>query len=293
MTKIRGRGIDHLVICTRNLNSTALMYERLGFKVTPRADHSWGTSNRLVQLQGSFLEILTVDRAELIEPHAPGKFSFGAFNRDFLARYEGMSMLVLESGDAQADRDEFAGKGIGDFERFDFSRLARQPNGEQVSVSFSLAFAVHPAAPLAGFFTCQQHAPEYFWKPEYQDHPNGALAIAEVVMDVPDQEEFEEFYKALEGSSSVRDIDGGFVCSTDRGDISVLEPDAYRRRFPHPDEPNEAPPPSFGAAVITVEDIDLLEELLEENDVHFVPVGREIHIPPKELHGFTVAFRQA
>ena len=40
--------------------------------------------------------------------------------------------------------------------------------------------------PGIAFFTCQQrHAPELFWKPDYQRHPNGALRVVEIVMSAP------------------------------------------------------------------------------------------------------------
>jgi hypothetical protein len=55
-----GRGIDHLVLCVRSLEAAHETYTRLGFTLTPPAQHPWGTANRLVQLQGNFLELLAI-----------------------------------------------------------------------------------------------------------------------------------------------------------------------------------------------------------------------------------------
>ncbi|NIQ53863.1 MAG: VOC family protein, partial [Gammaproteobacteria bacterium] len=44
------RRIDHLVHAVDDLDAAAAAYEDLGFLVTPRADHPFGTSNRLVIL---------------------------------------------------------------------------------------------------------------------------------------------------------------------------------------------------------------------------------------------------
>ncbi|HAJ21602.1 MAG TPA: hypothetical protein DCL95_16335, partial [Rhodospirillaceae bacterium] len=52
------RGLDHLVLAVTALNDARETYTQLGFTLTPRAEHSWGTANQLVQLQGSFLEVL-------------------------------------------------------------------------------------------------------------------------------------------------------------------------------------------------------------------------------------------
>ncbi len=79
------RGIDHLVLCANDLELGAAFYRKLGFTTTPRARHPWGTDNCLIQLTGSFIELLTVSRPSLISAAGPKTFSFGAFNQKFLA----------------------------------------------------------------------------------------------------------------------------------------------------------------------------------------------------------------
>ena len=44
-------------------------------------------------------------------------------------------------------------------------------------VAFSLAFTSDARMPEAGFFTCQHHFPENFWRLEYQRHQNGAMRL--------------------------------------------------------------------------------------------------------------------
>lgn len=156
------RGLDHLVIGVADLDAAGAFYERLGFRVGARNHHPWGTENRIIQFPGAFLELITIGDATLIPPHAPRYFSFGAFVRDALARGEGMSMLVLESRDSAGDAEGFRIAGIGDFEPFFFERQARRPDGSEVRVAFSLAFAENRAAPECGFFLCQQHEPQNF-----------------------------------------------------------------------------------------------------------------------------------
>src|SRR5260370_27221624 len=91
-------------------------------------------------------------------------------------------MRVFQSADARHDQAEFAVRGLETSEPFDFSRQAKLPDGSLKTVAFSLAFVTEPRMPDAAFFTCQQHAPEFFWKPDYQRHANGARAVVEVVM---------------------------------------------------------------------------------------------------------------
>jgi catechol 2,3-dioxygenase-like lactoylglutathione lyase family enzyme len=225
------RGIDHLVLAVRDLDKARAFYEALGFTLTPRAQHPWGTANHLVQLNGCFLEILGIGEPAKIPPHTPGEFSFGAHNREFLARREGMSMLVFQSHDARRDQAEFAAAGLQTYAPFDFGREAKLPDGGIARVAFSLAFVTDPRMPESAFFTCQQHAPKYFWKREYQVHANGARTIAEVIMVAPDPPALADFFAKLQGRESVRPEDGKLGIATARGRISVLTPSAFARRF--------------------------------------------------------------
>ena len=78
---------------------------------------------------------------------ATRSFSFGAFNRDFLAAREGFSMLILNSRNATADARSFEAAGIGGFEVFDFGREGTRPDGTPVKLAFSLVFASDAASP--------------------------------------------------------------------------------------------------------------------------------------------------
>ena len=137
------RPIDHLVICVRDLERASAFYERLGFTLTPRAQHPFGTANRLAQFKGNFLELLAVADAARIPLSRSGHFSFGAFNAHYLERLQGMSMLVFASSDARRDHAEFASRSLDTYAPFDFSRAARLPDGREVTVAFSLAFVTH------------------------------------------------------------------------------------------------------------------------------------------------------
>src|SRR5947209_3318713 len=136
---------------------------------------------------------------ERIPPERPRSLSFGAFTRDFLARGDGLSMLVLEGKGAAADAEAFRAAGIGDFDVFDFAREGKGPDGSTVKVAFSLAFASDPKAPDTGYFTCQQHYPENFWSPAFQSHPNGVSGIAGVTMVSRDPALHAEFFRAFSG----------------------------------------------------------------------------------------------
>jgi len=226
------RGLDHIVHAVRDLDAVAALYAQLGFQVGARNRHArnWGTQNHIVQLPGTFIELLTVADASGIEPHAPRSFSFGAFNRDFLAQGEGLSMLVLQ-GRGTPDAAEFRAAGIGDFETYDFEREGKRPDGTPIKVAFSLAFAADPHAPDAAFFTCLHRYPENFWNPAFQVHPNTATSVAGVVLVADNPADHHIFMEAFSGVRDLHATSAGILLRTPRGTIEVMNPHAYADRF--------------------------------------------------------------
>ena len=225
------RGLDHIVHVVRDLDAAVELYRNFGFQVGARNRHppSWGTQNHIIQLPGTFIELLAVADASGIVPHSSRHFSFGAFNRDFLARGQGLSMLVLE-GRGTADADEFRAHGIGDFELYEFEREGKRPDGAPVRVAFALAFASDPGAPDIGFFTSQQHYPENFWNPAFQVHPNSATGVAGVVLVAQDPGSHARFLATFANAASHMS-ENALMIKTPRGNIEVVTPATFLERF--------------------------------------------------------------
>ena len=231
MTSGLSRGLDHIVHAVRDLDAAGEFYRRAGFTVGARNRHPWGTHNRIVQFPGFFIELITVGEPELIVAPTARSFSFGDFTRDFLSREQGLSMLVLEGKEAAADVAAFHQAGIGHFDKFEFERDARRPDGSTVKVGFSLAFATDPKAPGIGYFTCQQHFPENFWNPAFQTHANGVTGIADVTMVAENPADHAAFFRAFSGVSDVKSNSNGIAIKTPRGEIQVMDATAYRQHF--------------------------------------------------------------
>jgi hypothetical protein len=290
MTDRPKRGIDHLVLCVNDLDAARRTYMRLGFTLTPRAVHPFGTGNSLAQLHGNFLELLTVvDPAKIPRPVA-GEFSFAAYNEDFLRRREGLSMLVFESGDARADRDAFAAAGLTTYMPFEFARKARLPDGGEATVAFTLSFVTDQRLPEAVFFTCQQHAPQYFWKPDYQLHPNGALAVVETIMVAEDPLALGDLFAGLQGRDAVRQRDGTLDVTTARGRVTVLPPDAAAERFAGLPLRGAPDTPHFVGYRVAVRDLDTLRLRFDASDVQYRPMSGAIQIAPDIAYGTFIEF---
>jgi hypothetical protein len=227
----RPRALDHIVVAVPSLDAVAATYEGLGFRLTPRARHpdNMGTSNRLVQFAArNFIELLEVDRPLGLDEHAlgatPPRYSFGAQNRDFLRRRQGLSLLVLASEDARADLADWQARGLRTYAPFDFERRAKLPDGQEVTVAFTLGFVTDPGLPALGFFVCQNRFPQYFWKPAFQSHANGAKGIVALYLAAGEPARHAGFLTALTGGEA-REVPGGLgIALTGGCELQVLTP---------------------------------------------------------------------
>ena len=282
------RGIDHLVIAVRDLDAARSAYQRLGFTLTPEARHPFGTKNSLVQLDGAFLELVAVADPALIPEPTEHRFSFAAFNRDFLARREGLSMLVLRSRDAYLDHAAFATRGLPVFEPVRFERIAQAPDGSERRVAFTMTFTADKRLPAAGFFACQHHYPENFWRPDYQRHGNGAERIAAAIMVARDPADFHEFLAHFTGVRDMISTSLGIEIDTGEGKVEVISPVAYHGYFD--DEATEPDPRRFLACRIGVGDLAATRAALVANHVRFAERLGRLIVPASEACGVAVAF---
>jgi len=284
------RAIDHLVLAVNDLEATREAYRRMGFTLTPPAQHPWGTANSLVQLQGNFLELLAVADPAKIPAPEPGRFSFGAFNQTFLKKREGLSMLVFQSADSRRDQAEFKARGLDTYEPFEFSRQAKLPDGSSKTVAFSLAFVTEPRMPDAAFFTCQQHAPEFFGKPEYQRHANGAHSVVEVVMLANDPGGFAEFFSKLVEPGAITRSEGTLRVALGEGSLTMLDATRLPQRFPGIRLRDVIRKPHFVGYSIAVADLGVIEDLLEQNEVPHTRSGDRLQIAAEHGFGAVVEF---
>lgn len=226
------RGLDHLVLATHDLDRQAALYSALGFSVGRRNRHPWGTLNHIVQFPGCFLELIGLETGFAPPDESEPVAAFAGFLSRYLAEGEGFAMLVLESRDAEADQNDFAAAGIAARpSTFFFERKGSRPDGSEVHVAFTLAFARSPQIAAAGFFVCQQHFPENFWNAPLQRHENGVGGVTAAVMMAEDPIRHAAFLEAYTGGGRVTRHEGGIAVATPRGAIEMLTPAAVAAAY--------------------------------------------------------------
>src|SRR6185295_7144093 len=282
------RGLDHIVHAVRNLDASADLYRRLGFSVGARNRHPWGTHNHIVQLDGFFIELLTV-----AEPEKFGSdgFStlFARFNQSFLTRQQGLSLLILQSEDAGSDAAAFKSAGIAASDKLSFEREARRPDGTPVKVGFSLAFARDAEASDAGFAVCQQYYPENFWNPAFQQHPNGVTAVTGVVLVAENPADHHIFLSAFSCVRELHATSGAVSAQTPHGAVTIMDAAAFRAHF------GVAPPDivrgaRLAAIEFAVREPAALQAALRAGDVAFSSQLSRIVIAPGFARGATLVF---
>jgi hypothetical protein len=201
-------------------------------------------------------------------------------------------MLVFATSDAAADAAEFKKSGLESYDVFNFGRQATLPDGSKARVDFSLAFVTEPSMPEAAFFTCQQHAPQYFWRSEYQSHANGATKLVEVVMSAARPADYKTFFERLMRVQADL-LPSGFSIGEVGEQLVMIDHAAIAARFPEIPQRGAGDTPRFEAYSIESADLSATQSLLASAGVAFRSTPRSLVLPPSAAFGAIIEFRTA
>jgi catechol 2,3-dioxygenase-like lactoylglutathione lyase family enzyme len=252
-------GIDHIYLLVPDLDASAILYEQLGFTLSPRGLHSpqKGTANHTIVFKDDYVELLgIVSATELNRPQ-----------RDGLARDgEGVQAIANRTFNADAAKPALAVRGIRTGEVSAFSRPLPLPDGTEGTASFRAL------------------GPEMVWRPELQQHPNGAIALGSIIAVVDQPRALANAYSRLYAEGSVSETEEGFRVQTGRNSATLLfvDPAAIGSLFPKQDVALARN--RFAAMRILVDDLERTRQLL---------TGRGVAFTPTPSGGIAVGARQA
>ena len=165
---------DHLVIIGRDsLSELSETFASQGFQLTPLAHHNLGSSNRLIMLDSSYIELLGWEKGKPIQ------------RAEIANQAIGLDALVFRTNDAAACYSHLKASGFAVNPVQDLSREG-EFMGETVLVQFkTVRFSEQPIPGLRIYF-CEHLNPEYVWQKAWLSHPNKMGHLPQITLGSPD-----------------------------------------------------------------------------------------------------------
>ncbi|UAK35878.1 VOC family protein [Nocardia asteroides] len=281
--------IHHTGILTRDLDGLERRYLDLGFALSPRSRHLLSaqpgeppipgcTANRCALFGGSYLELLGI-----VDESAPDPWHTKAMADE----YEGFRLLNLETGDAEAARRQLAAAGVRASGVLDLERDVETENG--IRTVRARAVHVDPSATPEALLGVAQHLTrEYVHQPRYLSHPNGARAIAAVLIVAADG----EFDAVVERYGRILDVP-----AVRKGPLTVLEMGSGRLELVRTSQaaavlPGEAAPASsyLAAMTIDVRDPTVARDLVTNAGVPIRETDEGFFVSARDAYGAGLFF---
>ncbi len=287
------RELDHCGVAVSNLDRGRDAYSRLGFQLTARSFHSgartaggpvepWGSGNHCAMFREGYLEIIGLTDASMYSSV-----------KDMVARYEGLHIVALRCGEADAAYAEFQAKGLPVEPPRALERdAAFGPDDKETRrAKFRNMYIDRQKVTEARFIFLEHLTEDVLWQPHLLEHPNGALAIDAVYFVVPDPEATARKFAPL-FSEKVERFPGVIKLTLDRGTMWLADEASWRARVPGGFVP---PPPSPAGIGIRVASIDATRRYLESKGVpvHAGMNASQIWVAPEDACGAAVQFLQA
>ena len=161
--------LDHIVIDVRDrIDEAAQCFLRLGFTLTPRGQHTLGSSNHLAMFATDYLELLG--------------FGQGGANRPELAPFPiGLNGLVFKADDADRVYREALAAGLPIQPVQSFSRPVTLA-GETRDARFRTTRLDPQRVAMGRVYFCQHLTRDLVWGRDGRAHANGASAILRLVI---------------------------------------------------------------------------------------------------------------
>jgi hypothetical protein len=259
--------LDHVGAIARDLERAAQRWERLGFRLSPlsrqqgavpgRAGvHPWATANRCAVFERGYLELIGI-----VDPAA-----FNPWQR-FIARHEGLLMAALRCVDADAAYARLAPRAP-----FLDTPVARSRNvvcdGSEHTMRFRNIFSRDGECPEARYIVIEHQTPELLWQPQLLRHPNGAVALEEVMVAADDP-------AVAMRARALDDVVRVAACAE------------LERRFDW-----RAPAPCLAAIAIAFAELDRTLEWMSGRGIEVRRRGADAWLPPEATNGFVMRLTQ-
>ena len=241
---------DHVVINVRqDMDAAESLCRTMGFTVTPRGYHTLGSINHLMMFGTDYLELIGIPeggesrRADLAsEPVGINGLVFKTYNAD--DTYAHLRTLDMDGDPPRA-----------------FSRPV-SIDGETLDAGFRTVSVRPGVFPAGRVYFCEHRTPERVWRSGWQDHDNGSMAFAEVVVVADDVPATAAAYARLvDGEVNVL-LDGIRTIDVSGKRLTVRSPQGYRAQYGDLATSLDGRTSMFGTVVIRVPSLAVVADIL-------------------------------
>ncbi len=211
--------LDHTVINVHyDMDAAAARYADMGFHLTERGYHTLGSINHLMMFGTDYVELIGLPAGDA----APGR-------ADIAQAPKGINGLVFKTSDVDATHAHLQAIGFAGDPPKAFSRPVTVSDGT-FDAKFRTVHVRSDVFPGGRVYFCEHGTPDLVWRPEWQSHANGALAMPEFVVAAREPEaQAEAFAKLLE--VDMTGGNGDCRVAYREGHLSILSPAVYRARY--------------------------------------------------------------
>ena len=210
--------LDHVVIDVRDrIDEARECFTLLGFQLTPRGRHTLGSVNHLAMFATDYLELL-------------GFAENGAARPEITRFPVGLNGLVFKTIDADLVHRRAEAAGLPVLPVQSFSRPV-SVNGATRDARFRTTRLDPAKVAMGRVYFCEHQTPDLVWRPEWQSHPNGALAIARIVVATTDPRGTARLFSGLFGSDAVTDREGRHIIQAGTAQVELRTPSAIAAEF--------------------------------------------------------------
>lgn len=252
-------GVDHSIIGVGNLEIARIVWQRLGFTLTPRGRHiGWGTANYCIMFEHDYIELLGV-----VDPTQP----LNGLDH-FLERRQGLLTLAFGTANAQVLHSDLQEIGIATETPKALSRKLELPKGP-VEPRFSLLHLPEAVTPGLKTFAVQHLTPELLRKPEWLIHPNDAAEVISYTLICPNADEASRIWKKLFPKSAAKN-----VVTLGKTEIAF----------------KEGTSPRLSDMTVRVRNLDQIQKILDRSKIHYSYGKNSLTIAPDDAAGVGLCF---
>ena len=250
--------LDHLAHFVRDAEAAGRALARAGFAPAPLSIQSnpdpsggppqlTGTGNMTVMFRRGYVEILF-------------KTSETPLARELetaLERHPGLHLVAFAVADAAMAHARIGASGFPVRPLVQMQRPVDTETG-RATAAFTIARVEPGVMPEGRVQMLTHHTEQAVWQPRWLTHPNGAVALTDVVIAVADIEEAAQRFARFTGRPAIAN-EAGRAIALDRGRVQITNSTALSNLLPEVAIPSL---PFIGAYVIMVVSLDAAEQAL-------------------------------